>query len=58
MNQFDSYFEKIEIVLDTNEPVDLSNSNFNRLEEIKAISIPEKNAESKRVIITIENSIF
>ena len=31
---------------------------FNLLEETNAISIPEKNAESKRVIITIVNDIL
>ena len=48
----------MESILETNEPEDLSNSSFNLLEETNAISIPEKNAESKRVIITIVNDIL
>ena len=51
--KLDSSLEKIAIVLEINESEDLSNSNFNLFEEIKAISIPEKKAENKSVTITI-----
>ena len=51
--KLDSSLEKIAIVLEINESEDLSNSNFNLFEEIKAISIPEKKAENKRVTITM-----
>ena len=51
--KLDSSLEKIAIVLEIKESEDLSNSNFNLFDEIKAISIPEKKAENKSVTITI-----
>ena len=51
--KLDSSLEKTAIVLEINDPEDLSNSNFNLFDETKAISIPEKKAENKSVTITI-----
>ena len=51
--KLDSFLEKIVIILEINESEVLSNSNFNLFDEIKAISIPEKKAENKRVTITM-----
>lgn len=56
--KLDSSFEKIDIVLEINESEFLSSSNLILFDEIKAISIPEKNAENKRVIIIIVNVIY
>jgi len=50
---------KIEIICDGKMLCFLSNSIFNRFADTNAISIPEKNAENKRVeIIIIRKSIF
>ena len=49
--KFDWFSEKIVIILEKNEIEFLSISSFNLFEEIKAISIPEKNADNDNVII-------
>ena len=47
-----------EIILDIKDPVFLSISNFNLLDAINAISLPEKNAERhKDIRITVNNII-
>ena len=50
----DSFLVKYVIILDGNLSVFLSNSNCNLLDDIKAISTPEKKAEkSKEIIATV-----
>jgi len=55
--KLDSSLEKTAIVLEINDPEDLSNSNFNLFDETKAISTPEKKAEKSKVMRTIVNDI-
>ena len=45
----DSSLKKVPKILPFNVPLERSSSTFSRLEEIKAISIPEKKAENTRV---------
>jgi hypothetical protein len=49
---------KYKIILELNLPVLLSSSSCNLLEEINAISTPEKKADNKRVIIAKIKYIF
>ena len=49
--KFDWFSEKREIILEKNEVEFLSISSFSLFEEIKAISLPEKNADNNNVII-------
>ena len=49
--KFDSCFVKMEIIFEVKLLDFLSSSNFNLLADIKAISMPEKKADNKRVII-------
>lgn len=56
--KLDSSLVNIEIVLETKEEDDLSNSSFNLFEDTNAISMPEKKAESSKVIITIVSVIY
>ena len=56
--KLDSSLVNIEIVLETNDDEDLSNSNFNLFEDTNAISMPEKKAERSKVIITIVSVIY
>ena len=49
--KWDSCFVKIEIIFDLKFFDFLSSSNFNLLAEINAISIPEKKADIKSVIV-------
>ena len=54
--KWDSSLKNVPKILPLIVPFDLSNSTFNRLEEMKAISIPEKYAEKISVIKIIKSS--
>lgn len=54
----DSSFVKIDMILEVKLLDFLSNSNFNLLDETKAISMPEKNAENNSVRIIKTKYIY
>ena len=56
--KLDGSLVKREIILDIKDPVFLSISNFNLLDAINAISLPEKNAERHNDIKIIVNNII